>query len=219
MTEENLPPEELENTALRAQENVDDSKGSTGAADSNSASAAKTVAVNTCFAGYPCSTARLLVLNFVSLGEFSLYYFFRHARAVWGPGKRRTLISIMVAYFIPLFLFKLMCQYEVVAAKQGIKYEFANKRKLAAVFFLLNIVGNISGRNFHSDSMQTLFALLSLIPVIGFQRQVNELNGLMHPGEVVPSPLKPLQWTVHILLTVVFAGLWIWLWFIIRGHL
>jgi hypothetical protein len=127
---------------------------------------------------YSVSTSTLAVLQLVTFGLYSVYWFYKH----WAVQKRARRLDISPfgrAFFAIFFVHRLFSAIDQGARATGVSTKWKH-RSQATLYLMLALVGGFRG-SFGSDVLPFIASLAlnaaSILPLIAAQRVANLANG------------------------------------------
>lgn len=159
--------------------------------------------------GYPISIPRFLVYMIFSFGFYETVWAYKHYRYFYDkPGVGQVISSVIFALFLPLSFFGLMDFYN----KKSIRLEHAlglKKLFLGVLFFCLTALCRVVDRFEEFAVGAIICGMVSVVPLIVFQRRVNELNRVLRPDLPFAPPMTVWKWVGLVLGFFVLLGLFI----------
>lgn len=139
---------------------------------------------------FAVGTAKFLVMTFLTLGLYSLAWFYLHWHII-KQRKNDDIWPIMRALFAVFFFHPLMSEVENYARERQFPLAFP-KAAYFTLFFLLNLANWL-------PEPYSLLGFASLLPMVAVQRGVNALNAAVAPFDDRNTRIRRWNWVAVVL--------------------
>jgi hypothetical protein len=162
--------------------------------------------------GYPISISRFVGYTVLSLGLFKPVWAYKHYRYFFDkPGIGGAITAAVFAIFLPISFHGLMDSYNRKSAL--LEHPLALKKLFLSVSYFALIGSSKVVGHFKVFLLAAIICeLTSLLPLIAFQRKVNELNRALRPDLPFAEPMTAAKWIglgigvfIFFVILIVFA--------------